>query len=162
MSSPQVSRPNLPSSYGVPTSTEGMLSWSFVTQRLEKARNYWISTTRRDGRPHVVPVWGLWIDDAFYFEGEPNAGWVRNIGMNPYMALHLEDGEKVVIVEGKAEECAPDRDLAARISAASAAKYATPSDSSDSTDGILCLRPQMILAWTRFPEDATRWHFAGV
>jgi len=161
MSSPQASRPNIPSSYGVPTSTEGMLSWSYVSQRLENARNYWIATTRPDGCPHVVPVWGLWIDDAFYFGGAPDTRWVRNIATNPSVALHLEDAEQVVVVEGKVEECVPDSELARRLAIASAEKYATQSDSSEDSEGILRLRPQLVLAWTHFPEDATRWHFTA-
>lgn len=164
MSSTQASRPDIPVSYGVPASTEGMLSWSYVTQRLEKARNYWIATTRPDGRPHVVPVWGIWNDDAFYFGGEPTTRWVRNILTNPFVALHLEDGEQVVIVEGKVEKCVPDSGLAVRLARASAEKYAVTSDSPDSSEvaeDTLCLRPQIVLAWTHFPEDATRWRFAG-
>ncbi len=159
MSSPQASRPDLPASYGVPVSTEGMLSWSYVTQRLEQARHYWVATTRPDGRPHVVAVWGVWIDDAFYFGGAPTTRWVRNVGTHPSVALHLEDAEQVIIVEGKVKGCVPDSHLATRLATASAAKYAVLSDSSEATEGILCLRPQLVLAWTHFPDDATRWRF---
>ena len=161
MSSPQASRPDLPTAYGVPTSAEGMLSWGEVTQRLEQARNYWLATTRPDGRPHVIPLWGLWMDDTFYFGGAPPARWARNVVTNPSVTLHLEDGERVVIVEGKVEECVPQSDLAARLAAASTSKYAVASDSSETTEPIWCLRPQMVLAWTHFPDDATRWYFAG-
>ncbi len=90
MSSPQASRPELPMSYGVPTSTEGILSWSYVSQRLEQARNYWVATTRPDGRPHVVPVWGLWIDNAFYFGGVPTTRWARNVVMDSSVAAKGE------------------------------------------------------------------------
>ncbi len=29
--------------------------------------NYWICTTRPDGRPHSIPVWGFWLDGGLYF-----------------------------------------------------------------------------------------------
>ncbi|MEI6136703.1 MAG: pyridoxamine 5'-phosphate oxidase family protein [Chloroflexota bacterium] len=32
--------------------------------RLRTAMNYWIATTRPDGRPHAAPVWGVWLDDG--------------------------------------------------------------------------------------------------
>ena len=44
--------------YGQPTSSDGPLDWSHAEQRLKRARNYWIATTRPDGTPHAVPVWG--------------------------------------------------------------------------------------------------------
>jgi hypothetical protein len=34
---------------------------------LESAPHYWLATTLLDGRPHVVPVDGLWLADRWYF-----------------------------------------------------------------------------------------------
>jgi transposase len=144
---------------------DGMLSWSLVSHCLEQSHTYWLATTRPDGRPHVVPIWGLWLEDAFYFGGSPTTRWARNVATNPAVALHLEDAEQVIMVEGLVDEYLPDSDLTAQLSAASAAKYATGVDSSAPTEGaqesILRLRPQIILAWRNFPQDATRWRFTG-
>jgi Pyridoxamine 5'-phosphate oxidase len=164
MSSPQASRPHAPAAYGIPASMDGMMSWSVVTHCLENSRTYWLASTRPDGRPHVVPIWGLWLEDTFYFGGSPSTRWAQNVATNPAVALHLEDGEQVIIVEGVVDEYLPDSDLTARLSAASVAKYATGSASSGTTEGaqesILRLRPQIVLAWTNFPQDATRWRVA--
>ena len=46
--------------YGIHEGDEGMLTWDFVDEQMANSRNYWISTTRPDGRPHVAPVWGIW------------------------------------------------------------------------------------------------------
>ena len=159
MATPRASRPSIPSSYGVPDAAEGMLAWSAVAQRLEQARNYWLATTRPDGRPHVVAVWGLWVDDAFYCIGSPETRWLRNVAANPAVALHLEDGDQVVIVEGQMERCAPDGDLAARLSQESIAKYAVAPDFANETEATWRLQPQTALAWTQFPADATRFRF---
>lgn len=165
MYSPPASRPLAPSVYGIPASTDGMLSWSEVTHCLEASRTYWLATTRPDGRPHVVPIWGLWLEEAFYFGGSPTTRWARNLATNPAVALHVEDGDLVIIVDAVVDECQPDTDLTARLSAASAAKYATGSESAQTTDGaqegILRLRPTLVLAWRDFPRDATRWRFDG-
>ena len=36
---------------------------------MSKAHNYWVSTTRPDGRPHVMPVWGVWIEEILFRDG---------------------------------------------------------------------------------------------
>jgi general stress protein 26 len=41
--------------------------WSDIDARLAAAQLYWIVTVRRDGRPHAVPLCGVWHDGAFYF-----------------------------------------------------------------------------------------------
>ena len=54
-----VARPLIaPSAYGFPTSDAQLLPWAYAEQRLVAARNYWLATTRPDGRPHVSPAWG--------------------------------------------------------------------------------------------------------
>src|ERR687891_725163 len=69
-------------------------------QRLVAARNYWIATTRPDGRPHCRPVWGVWLPDGFWFSTGSLAR--HNLAANPQITVHLESGDQVVIVEGVA------------------------------------------------------------
>ena len=163
---PQPSRPHMPG-YGVPKRKAGMLPWSHVAERLEQALNYWVCTTRPDGRPHAVPVWGAWVDETFYFEGGGRK--VRNLKTNPAVVVHLESGGDVVILEGVTEEISkPDRALFARIDNAYAAKYDyKPSDNVTSPDeqpypegGLYAVRPRVVFAWSKFLQDATRWRFA--
>ena len=77
-SEPEASRPWMPSEYGVPATEEGMMTWEHVTELLRGALDYWIATTSADGRPHVRPVWAVWIDGILYFDGHPATGWGRN------------------------------------------------------------------------------------
>jgi hypothetical protein len=49
----------LPKGYGQTT----RLTWESVRGQLVEAKQYWLATNRADGRPHVVPVHGLWVDD---------------------------------------------------------------------------------------------------
>jgi nitroimidazol reductase NimA-like FMN-containing flavoprotein (pyridoxamine 5'-phosphate oxidase superfamily) len=108
--------------YGVPEGEEGLLSWGQVVERLEAARHYWMATVRPDGRPHAVPTWGAWVDGAFYTEGGGRK--IGNLRANPAVAVHLESGEEVVILEGTAEEIsAPERPLFERIDASYGTKY---------------------------------------
>lgn len=146
-------RPEIPESYGVPKDPEGALAWEDVGRLLSGARNYWLSTVRPDGRPHAVPVWGVWVDEAFHFGGGRTTRKAKNIAENPEVVAHSESGDEVVILEGVAEEVT-DPALQERIDDAYEAKYGirhgTP---------VWVLRPRVAHAWTDFPKDATRWKF---
>src|SRR5215218_6600267 len=61
---PASSRPRFPDVYGISEDPNGLLDWTWATERLESARNYWVVTAGSDGRPHAAPVWALWLDDA--------------------------------------------------------------------------------------------------
>jgi nitroimidazol reductase NimA-like FMN-containing flavoprotein (pyridoxamine 5'-phosphate oxidase superfamily) len=56
-----------------------------------------------DGAPHVIPIWGAWAAGRWYVEGGPTR-WQRNLRENPQLAIHIEIGDEVVIVEGGAVE----------------------------------------------------------
>lgn len=154
---PRAGRPDIPSGYGVPQTSDGLLPWSHMTERLAVARNYWVSTTRPDGRPHAVPVWGVWVDQTFFHGGGGDTRKARNLAANPYVSVHLESGDEVVIIEGtvdKLTEENADPDLLRRIDNAYEAKYGmrhgTP---------VWALRPRLALGWTEYPTTVTRWTF---
>ena len=155
---PRAGRPEMPSGYGINRSSdEGLLPWSFVQERLATARNYWLATARPDGRPHVAPVWGLWLDEAFYFATDPASRKARNLLVNPALVVHLESGDDVVILEGAAERVA-DPSLRARFAEAYDAKYQIRPDVGDAAL-VYGLRPRVAQAWREqdFPNSATRW-----
>ncbi len=81
----------------------GLIPWSWAVERLAKAHSYWVSTVRPDGRPHVMPVWGLWQDDSFYFSTGTESRKARNLAANPHCVVHVEPAKEAVIVEGVAE-----------------------------------------------------------
>lgn len=156
---PAVGRPQAPPSYAFGNGDAPLLPWSHADGRLEAARNYWLATARPDGRPHVTPVWGVWVDGALYFDGLPTTRWARNLAANPTLSVHLDDAEDVVILEGEAEDLTTDADLGARIVAAWEAKYGRlhpdPAGS-----GIFRLRPRTARAWSNSSlHDGTRWQF---
>jgi general stress protein 26 len=41
--------------------------WAQVTRMLSTAEMVWLSTVRRDGRPHVTPLPAVWADGRMYF-----------------------------------------------------------------------------------------------
>ncbi|MEW5961590.1 MAG: pyridoxamine 5'-phosphate oxidase family protein [Chloroflexota bacterium] len=151
---PEPDRPYVPE-YGIPTSLEGTLPWSHVSERLEQSRNYWVGTTSPAGQPHVVPVWGVWLKGILYFGGGPHTRWSRHLAANPQVAVHLESGDDVVILEGTVERLTnPDHPLLAQVDDAYEAKYRLRHG-----PPIWVLRPQVAFAWNDFPRNATRWRF---
>ena len=155
------SRPKLPKDYNVPTGEEGLLEWDWVVGRLESAKNYWISTTQPDGRPHAVPVWAAWLGDTLYFDGHPQTRWGRNITHNPSVSIHLESGDEVVILEGVVQDIAHlDHAIAEKLGEKFKAKYDYQPDTKEwEARGLYAVRPQVVLAWTEFPRTMTRWQF---
>jgi nitroimidazol reductase NimA-like FMN-containing flavoprotein (pyridoxamine 5'-phosphate oxidase superfamily) len=153
----------MPDGYGVPETAEGVLPWSFVEERLAPAKNYWIATVRPDSRPHAMPVWGAWLDGKLYIEGSPETVRHRNIRSNPQVVAHLESGDQVVIIEGEAKEVGkPPRSLGERLSEQMTAKYGpgyAPGPDTWDEGGLFEITPKKVFAWSRFPDDTTRWTF---
>jgi len=148
--------------YGVPESAEGMMPWGDVVKRLESARNYWVATAGPTGRPHAVPVWGIWLDGALYFGMGSSTRTARNLAASSAVAVHLESGDEVVILEGEVDMVHnPDPSLSTALDDAFAAKYDWR-PSSEMCDGVVgegsyVLRPLVAFAWSQFPADVTRW-----
>jgi len=157
--SPAASRPHI-EGYGVPKDKKGLLPWSHVTERMEKAMHYWVCTVSPDGRPHATPVDGLWIEDRLFFGGSPTTKRNRNLAKNPAVCIHLEDGMDVVILHGDALEERVDHEMAIRLAEGSSKKYGygMPPEQYEAI-GVQVFHPRMVLAWKQFPKDATRFQF---
>jgi nitroimidazol reductase NimA-like FMN-containing flavoprotein (pyridoxamine 5'-phosphate oxidase superfamily) len=156
-------RPQMAQGYGISSSANGLLTWDWVDSRMAASRNYWISTTRPDSRPHVVPVWGVWLDGVLYFGGDRQARRSRNLAVNPQASVHLESGDEVVIIEGRVEEVEHDLELLTRIAEAMAVKYPPFKPDPEPAPGTAMyrVRAQTVFAWTEqdYPNTATRWKF---
>jgi Pyridoxamine 5'-phosphate oxidase len=153
---PTAERIDLPQGYGEATTT---MDWTAVRERLEQAPRYWLVTTRRDGRAHVVPVDGLWLDDAWWYGGAPDTLHQRNLERDQRVVVHLEDTMAAVVLEGSMRRVVPPPELAARLVAASKAKYGYGPPEAAYAAGLWSLRPDRARAWSAFPTDATRFVF---
>ena len=134
--------------------------------RLRTSINYWIATTRPDGRPHAAPVWGVWLDDGLWFGTEGQK--VRNLAVQPYAVVHLDSADDVIMVQGPVEIV---RD-AARVAVAAEAfrvKYVdgetgAPFDvypALGETPVLYHVMPEIGWAWLEgaFVTHNTRWEF---
>jgi len=104
MNDPIASRPHMPG-YGILEAGQGtgLLPWSWATERLERSHDYWVATAGPEGRPHVMPVWGAWIDDALWFSSSRASRKARNLASRPHCAITTDNAYEPVIIEGEAE-----------------------------------------------------------
>lgn len=150
-----------PASYGVPRRGGKFIAWPDVVERLRTATGYWLATVTPDGRPHVVPIWGVLVGDDLYLEtGAPETIKNRNLAVHPEIAVHLDDVDDVVLVRGRATLAAPDADLGAVLAAAFGKKYHgyEPGPTDWDGGGLIRVEPVTLLAWREMPTS-TRWRF---
>jgi hypothetical protein len=151
----------MPAAYGITAVPGERLPWERVEEWLVAGRNYWICTTRADGRPHAKPVWGLWLDEAVLFSTAEDSVTGRNLAARPAVSIHLESGDEVAILEGEIS-FEGDRDLLARFADAYDEKYDFRPNVEGDDAFVYALRPREALSWTEadYPATATRWVFA--
>lgn len=153
---PTATLAKIPKDYGTPERT---MAWADVRAMLEAERRYWIATLAADGRPHVVCVDGLWIDDRWYYGGSPQTVHMRNALRDPRLAMHIGDGSTGVIVDGDVQ-AGIARDEAERLADASFAKYPEYGRTDPAMyEGAHILVPRSVVAWTSYPADITRFDF---
>ncbi len=109
--------------YGVPDDDDGVLPWSWAEARLIRSRNYWLVTVSRRGRPHAMPVWGVWLADLdrFAFSCAPGSRKARNLAENAHVVVAADDTVETVSLEGRAATATDDEGDA--MVAAFVAKY---------------------------------------
>ena len=156
---PKAGRPYMPG-YGVPAEGgDGMLPWSWAVERLSAARNYWVVTVRPDGAPHTMAVWGVWLDDRFYFSTSETSRKARNLEASGACTVAIEcEDDETVVVDGAG---AIERDAAVieRFVAAYEPKYAWSMD--PMPGAVYVVRPRAVfgIGATPFEQTATRWTF---
>ncbi len=100
--------------------------WPEALGVLERAELYWITTVRRDGRPHVVPLIGVVDEGTFHFCTGLEEQKARNLEHNDRVAVTTGNNTWAsgldVIVEGRAVRVSGDETLQ-RLADAWEAKY---------------------------------------
>lgn len=154
----RATRPVIPG-YGVPEGAGEARSWSWGEEMLREGHNYWLATTRPEGRPHVMPIWGVWHDGAFWFSTGARSRKAKNLALRAECAIGSERAGEAVILEGAAVRCAA-AEAPADIARLYLAKYGMgfPDDSP-----LFRVGPRVVFGFSEaadeFGEAATRWLF---
>ena len=155
--------------YGVDAPSWAPLPWSWAAERLIANRNFWVVTVSAGGRPHALPVWGVWDDDdgRFAFSCGPRARKARNLASNPRSVVMVDDTVECLSVEGLAAPVLDDERQALWIERYLAKYQPISADLSADFLGrnvIVEFRPQRAFAIIEREEEfstrATRWRFA--
>jgi general stress protein 26 len=163
---PRSERPQM-SDYGVPSDLDGVLPWAWAEERLVANGNYWVVTADASGRPHSMPVWGIWVptDQAFRFSCASSARKVRNISANPQVCVTTESTAECVSVEGRAA-LLTDSELLAESARIYCEKYWPPEKREEMADfftshAVFEVLPErafgIIETEEEFGPRATRW-----
>jgi PPOX class probable F420-dependent enzyme len=157
-------RPFMPG-YGVLPADQGsgVMPWSEAEQRLTASHDYWCATVRPDGRPHAMPVWGVWLAGRVWFSSSLGSRKARNLAADPRCTITTDDALNPVVVDGVAERVT-DADRIAAIVDAVNAKYdadMTVDFLDPAVNGTYAVRPVTVIAMTHddFTGSPTRWTF---
>jgi hypothetical protein len=164
MDLPEAARPYMPG-YGIlgPTEGRGLLSWSWAEERLAASHDYWVASRWPDGRPHLMPVWGVWHDWSLWFSSGGRSRKAKNLRADPRCSVATDNPLEPVVLEGTAEVVS-DLDLIRMFLEHSNAKYRT-SYSLDFLDpavnATFKVQPSSLfsLAEGDFTGSPTRWNF---
>ena len=157
-SKPRASRPHAPG-YGIKPAEEGsgLLPWDWAEERLNTTRNFFISTAGPNGAPHLMVIWGLWLDGKFFFSSGRNSRKAKNLAGNSRCTIATGNADETVVLEGTVSLLS-DRELRRRYIQAVTEKY-------DFDMGPYAEEPVYILQPRRafglieknFLSSATRW-----
>ena len=161
---PRADRPFMPG-YGVLPETEGsgLITWAEAERRLTVSHDYWCATVRPDGAPHVMPVWGVWLQERLWFSSSLQSRKARNLDADPRCTLTTDDTQNPVVVEGVAERVT-DRGAIEPFRLAVNAKYdadLTADFLDPAVNGSYAVRPVRAFALSHddFTGSPTRWRF---
>jgi general stress protein 26 len=166
MDEPTPTRPYWPDFADMPKDpSKGLKPWNWALERLEKSHNYWIATTRPGGRPHLMLVWGVWWENAFWFSTGQNTRKAKNIAAHAYCSIGTEQADEAVILEGVPQEVT-DRAIWKRLAAIYNKKYGGDVEPMLITSGgnVYRVDPQTAFGQdehaANFAESVTRWRFS--
>ena len=151
------SRPHMPG-YGILPADEGegLLPFEWAEERLRTARNYWVATIGADG-PHLMAVWGVWIDRQFVFSTGRKSRKARNLASHPRCVVAPEGAAEEIVVEGTAAE------IVATDAFVDAYREKYDFDVMSLGEPVFAVTPSKVIALIEVAEQfagtATRWIF---
>ena len=151
--------------------TDTPMDWQTASAALAGAELYWLTTVRADGRPHVTPLVGLWVDDGFVFCTGPAEQKARNLEHGAQVAITTgantwSEGIDVV-VEGTAQRITGLAVLTALADAYREKYYGvwdfTPTEAGfgegDELAYVFRVAPAKVIAFAKSPHGQTTFRF---
>jgi PPOX class probable F420-dependent enzyme len=141
----------------------GLLSWAEAERRLTASHDYWVATVRPDGRPHVMPVWGVWEDGRLWFSSGRRSRKARDIEADPRCTVTTDDARNPVVVDGAAFRVTRPGEIAVFVGAMNRKYEAgmTTDFQDPEVNGTYVVTPERVIAISGddFTGSPTRWRF---
>jgi len=81
------------------------IPWTRARERFEEdagiSPTHWLATVRPDGKPHVMPVWTVWMDGAFYFVAGTTTHQSKNLAQHASCVITVASSGLDLVVEGE-------------------------------------------------------------
>jgi hypothetical protein len=91
------------------------IPWERTRERLEEdagiSPTHWLATVRPDGRPHVLPVWTVWVEGAFSFVAGATTRTSKNLAHNAHCVIAVASVGLDLVVEGEARKVRDETEL---------------------------------------------------
>jgi PPOX class probable F420-dependent enzyme len=116
-----------------------------------------VATLRRDGAPHVVPVWYRYDGEAVHVWSDERRAWVRNLVRDPRVAFSVQEIEPpyaAVIMRGRAEVTTSDDEWVSAEIRRITSRYIEAAEVESYVAGwshlrtIVTIRPDTIRSWS--------------
>jgi general stress protein 26 len=145
--------------------------WAEVAGVLSGSEMFWLSTVRRDGRPHVTPLPAIWLDGALYFCAGSREQKARNLESDPHCILSAGANQfrsgLDVVVEGSAARVTGPAQLQqlaviwkSRLDWDFQVTDGGFRDPAGRTGLVFAVTPAKVLAFGKHPYSQTRYRFA--
>lgn len=154
--------------YGIAGAGEGagLLPWAWAEERLLLSHNYWVATVWPDGRPHAMPVWGIWEAWALWFSSGGDSRKSRNLRADARCVITTENAAEPVVIEGSASIVTDTKSLAMFLQLMNE-KYERDMSMDfldPAVNATFRVRPRFAFSLTEkeFTSTPTRWDRAGL
>lgn len=146
--------------------------WAEVAEVLSLSEMFWLSTVRRDGRPHVTPLPAIWLDGMLHFCSGAHEQKTKNLQSDPRCVLtagaNLYRSGLDVVLEGTATRVTAPAQLQ-RLAAIWKSKLDWDFQITDDgfhdpagrTGLVFGVKPDKVLAFGKSPYSQTRYRFTS-
>jgi hypothetical protein len=119
----------------------------------------WYASVRPDGRPHIAPIWFVWVDNAAWLVTKASAVRAQNLAASDLASIAGPDTKSPFIMEGRSEHVA---EVPEAVSDAFFEKYEWKLGTDDPEyTFVIRFAPVKVLAWDTSAEGSLRWRNHG-
>lgn len=117
----------------------------------------WYASVRPDGRPHIAPIWFVWVENAVWMMTTPKAVRAHNLATSDRASVAAPDTASPFILEGRSEQVVEPPEA---VRQAFLAKYKWQIGIEE-PEYVFLIRfsPEKALTWQTSGEGSHRWRY---